>query len=79
MLEDYIRREWPRFPLISSTTKRIVQTDGVLGELERGYFLVVLDYDLNHNESALKELEPHAGRIELLVNEVPADAKRHLS
>ena len=70
VLEDYIRREWPRFPLISSTTKRIVQTEGVLRELERGYHLVVLDYDLNHNESALKELEPHAGRIELLVNEV---------
>lgn len=42
----------------------------MLRELERGYHLVVLDYDLNHNESALKELEPHAGRIELLVNEV---------
>ena len=33
VLEDYIRREWPRFPLISSTTKRIVQTEGVLREL----------------------------------------------
>lgn len=78
VLEEYIRREWPRFPVISSTTKRIVQTDGVLGELEKDYYLVVLDYDLNHNEAALAALEPHAGRIELLVNEVctPGCTKR---
>lgn len=78
VLEEYIRREWPRFPVISSTTKRIVQTDGVLGELEKDYHLVVLDYDLNHNEAALAALEPHAGRIELLVNEVctPGCTKR---
>lgn len=47
-----------------------MQTGGVLGELDRDYLLVVLDYDLNHNEKALRELEPYAGRIELLVNEV---------
>ena len=49
-LEDYIRKEYPRYKLISSTTKRILNTDDILRELDKGYFLVVLDYDLNHNE-----------------------------
>lgn len=70
VLEEYLRREYPDFKRISSTTKRITGVDGVLEELQKDYFLVVLDYDLNHNGEALKKLEPHAGRIEILVNEV---------
>lgn len=69
-LEEYIRQEYPNYKLISSTTKRITETGGVLAELEKDYFLVVLDYDLNHDEDALKTLEPYADRIEILVNEV---------
>lgn len=70
VLEDYIRREYPRFPLISSTTKRIVETGRLMEELEQDYYLVVLDYDLNHDQDVLKRLEPCAGRVEILVNEV---------
>lgn len=70
VLEDYIRREYPGYKLISSTTKRICDTGGVLSELQKDYFLVVLDYDLNHDEETLKAIEPCAGRVELLVNEV---------
>ncbi len=70
LFEEYIRKEYPDFKLISSTTKRITGVDGVLEELKKDYFLVVLDYDLNHDEAALKALEPQAGRIEMLVNEV---------
>lgn len=70
VLEEYLRREYPDFKRISLTTKRITGVDGVLEELQKDYFLVVLDYDLNHNGEALKKLEPHAGRIEILVNEV---------
>lgn len=69
-LEDYIRREYPRYPIISSTTKRIIDPAALKEELEGDYRLVVLDYDLNHNEEVLSQLEPCAGRIELLVNEV---------
>ena len=39
-------------------------------ELQRDYHLVVLDYDLNHDEEVLKELEPCADKIEILVNEI---------
>ena len=70
VLEEYIRKEYPNFKLISSTTKRITETGGVLSELQKDYYLVVLDYDLNHNEEALEKLTPYADRIEILVNEV---------
>lgn len=69
-LEQYIRSNYPNYPLISSTTKRIVELEGMLEELKKDYYLVVLDYDLNHNETVLKELEPYASRVEILVNEI---------
>ncbi len=70
VLEDYIRKNYPDFPLISSTTKRLTGLEGILEELSKDYRLVVLDYDLNHNEEVLKALEPQAGRVEILVNEI---------
>lgn len=71
VLADYIRREYPRFPMISSTTKRIIEPERLFEELKEDYFLVVLDYDLNHNEEVLKKLEEHGSeKIEILVNEV---------
>ncbi|MBE5951145.1 MAG: hypothetical protein E7260_06060 [Lachnospiraceae bacterium] len=69
-LEEYIRKEYPNYKIISSTTKRIVSLESMKEELEKEYYLVVLDYDLNHNEEVLKELEPCADRIEILVNEI---------
>ena len=69
-LETYIRKEYPNYPVISSTTKRMVDLEGIREELQKDYHLVVLDYDLNHNEEALKALEPCADKIEILVNEI---------
>lgn len=70
VLEQYIRREYPDYKLISSTTKRINEAGGVLAELDKDYFLVVLDYDLNHDRKTLELIEPYAGKVEILVNEV---------
>ena len=70
VLEDYIRRNYPDFKLISSTTKRITDVKGLREELDKDYFLVVLDYDLNHNEEVLSAIQDKADRIEILVNEV---------
>lgn len=70
VLEDYIRKEYPNYKMISSTTKRITSMDDLKHELEQDYYLVVLDYDLNHNEEVLKEIEPYAGKLEILVNEI---------
>ncbi|MCM1570155.1 MAG: hypothetical protein NC081_12040 [Roseburia sp.] len=70
VLEEYIRREYPGYQIISSTTKRMVNLETLKQELKKDYFLVVLDYDLNHNEEALRELSPMADRLEILVNEI---------
>lgn len=69
-LEDYLKDKYPNFEYISSTTKRITTLEGMQKELDNGYFMVVLDYDLNHNEEVLKALEPQADRVEILVDEV---------
>ena len=71
-LEEYIRKEYPGYDIISSTTKRLLDLDGIKEELQKDYHLVVLDYDLNHDEEVLKELEPVADKIEILVNEICA-------
>lgn len=78
ILEEYIRKEYPMYQIISSTTKRILNKDTLLEEVSKDYYLVVLDYDLNHNEKVLAMLEPHASKIEILVNEicVPGCKKR---
>lgn len=72
VLEDYIRREYPGYRLISSTTKRVADEEGLRRELEKDYFLVVLDYDLNKNWELLEKLGPAAGKVEILVNEICA-------
>ena len=70
VLEEYIRREYPGYRFISSTTKRLLNVEDIRRELGKDYFLVVLDYDLNKKEEVLKELEPVADKLEILVNEI---------
>lgn len=70
VLETYIRANYPNYPIISSTTKRMTDIEALKEELNKDYHLVVLDYDLNHDEATLKELEPYADKIEILVNEI---------
>ena len=70
VLEDYLRSNYPNFKYISSTTKRITTQEKLMEELEKDYFMVVLDYDMNHNEDVLKQLEPAAERVEILVDEI---------
>ena len=53
-LEKYLTENYPSFKRITSTTKRINDPDKLLEELGKDFFLVVLDYDLNHNEDVLK-------------------------
>jgi len=70
VLEKYLREKYPDFAYISSTTKRIKSKDDLLSEVDKDYFMVVLDYDLNHDEDVLKALESQASRIEILVDEI---------
>ncbi len=70
VLEEYIRKEYPSYKLISSTTKRMTDLAMLKEEIAKDYHLVVLDYDLNRDEKVIKELEPVADRLEILVNEI---------
>ena len=70
ILEDYLRKRYPDFKYISSTTKRITSFEELKKEYEKDYELVVLDYDLNHDESVINGLGEYAGRTEILVDEI---------
>lgn len=70
ILEAYIRKNYPDYKFISSTTKRITDESSLLEELKKDYFMVVLDYDLNHNEKVLSSLSQDAERVEILVDEI---------
>lgn len=67
ILEEYIRKNYPKYPLISSTVKQLEDKDALLAELEKDYKLVVLDYNWNNRFDELDKL-PHKDRIELLIN-----------
>lgn len=69
ILEDYIRKTYPSYKILSSTTKRILNVDNLIEELNKDYFLVVLDYDFNHDEKVIEKIQPYADKIEILVNE----------
>lgn len=66
LLEEYIRKEYPDFRLLSSTTKCLNTKDAIRNELEKDYSLVVLDSAWNNTEELFAL--PHHEKIELLVN-----------
>lgn len=70
ILEAYIRDRYPRYRIISSTTKGIKTIDGLNQELEK-YPIVVADYTLN-NKEALFQI-PNRDRCEILLNTNCAD------
>lgn len=70
LLEKYLREKYPEFKYISSTTKRLTKLDDFKSELAKEYFMVVLDYDLNHNQEVLESLREEASRVEILVDEI---------
>ena len=55
---------------ISSTTKRLTKAEDFEKEIESGFFMAVLDYDLNHDEETLKRIEKYADKVEILVDEI---------
>ncbi len=67
LLEDYVRRNYPRMKITSSTCKQIRGIDEVNEELKKGYDMVVLDYNLNNQFELLEQIEDK-GRCEILVN-----------
>ena len=65
LLEQYIRKTYPRYKLTSSTCKRITDVTKLCEELDKDYHIVVLDYDLNNQFDLLADI-PHKEKCELL-------------
>lgn len=69
LLEKYIRKNYPLYKIISSTTKCITNKKEAIKELKKDYETVVLDYNFNKDLNFLKTL-PNKDKCELLVNAV---------
>ena len=71
LLLDYLRRRYPGFYFVSSTTKVITDFDGLCGELNREEFrYVVPDFRLNRNFDKLETLsDAQKAKVEFLCNE----------
>ncbi len=65
VLEEYIRENYPDYPITSSTCKQIENIDGVKEELKKDYKYVVLDYNFDQLEQID---EKDRARCEVLVN-----------
>ncbi len=66
ILEEYIRKNYPRYKIISSTTKCLRTAEDVKLELSRDYSLVVLDNSFN-NTDRIFSLEDRE-KYEIIVN-----------
>lgn len=70
ILENYIREKYGnRYRYISSTTKRLNNKEQQLEEINKDYYLIVLDYDFNKNLDFLQSI-PNKEKCELLCNAV---------
>lgn len=67
LLEDYIRKNYPKYKITSSTCKRITEPDLLCDELNKDYHIVVVDYDLNNKFDILEKI-PNKEKCEILVN-----------
>lgn len=69
-LETYLRDKYgDNYRYISSTTKRLTTKDEQTEELNKDYYLVVLDYDHNKDFEYLESIEDKS-KCEILVNPV---------
>lgn len=67
ILEEYIRKNYPNYPIISSTCKELTDPQLVQEELEKDYKLVVLDYRHNNNWEVLSQIK-RPEKCEILVD-----------
>ncbi|MDE6665442.1 MAG: hypothetical protein K2K14_04535 [Ruminococcus sp.] len=67
LLEDYIRKNYPKYKLTSSTCKRITDPDSLYSEVNKDYHIVVVDYDLNNRFDVLEKITDKE-KCEILVN-----------
>lgn len=71
ILEEYIRTNFPKYKLISSTTKRITDVNKFIEELNQDYYQVCLDYDLNKNMELINNIPKELrNKCEFLINAI---------
>lgn len=69
--ENYIRKKYPMYSLVSSTTKCLKTQDLLQSELAKDYKMVCLDYNLNKNMKMLKSLsKEQIDKCEFLINPI---------
>lgn len=68
VLEQYLRKNYPDLPIISSTTKCIRSIEEFNRECENGYQLSVLHYDFNNKFDKLEQII-HPELVEVVANE----------
>jgi collagenase-like PrtC family protease len=69
LLEEYIRKNYPSYKIVSSTCKELRTIEEVNAELEKDYKMVVLDYNWNNRFEELDKIKPeYRDRCEILVN-----------
>ncbi len=72
LLEEYIRKNYPGYKIILSTTREIKTVEGIEKEALNDYYIIVLDKSFN-NTDKLAELEDK-DRYEILVDSFCMDA-----
>ena len=68
MLNDYIRKTYPNYSRVSSTTKVIRSIEEFNAECERDFEICVLHYDFNNKFDELKKIT-YPEKVELVANE----------
>lgn len=67
ILEEYIRKTYPSFKVNSSTCKEIKDIDTLNAELEKDYYMVVLDQNMNRDFEFINQIK-NKEKVEILVN-----------
>lgn len=71
LMENYIKENYPNYKIISSTTKRITNQEKAFSELNKDYYQVCLDYDLNKDEEFLSKIsKENIDKVEFLCNAI---------
>lgn len=71
ILENYLRLNYPGYKFCSSTTKCLTNASDLIAELDKDYYQVCLDYNMNHNLNLLDKLnEEQKKKVEFLCNAI---------
>ena len=72
LMENYLKKNYPQYNLVSSTTKRITNREKALEEIMNpNYYQVCLDYDLNKDMEFLESIPmEYRHKVEFLCNAI---------